>query len=92
MVLSGSVYLLNNSRAPLLLSWGGRDCNWHHAVRAWGGQEQDSRFISGSRKGPNKAEGRVALAVPLSKSHKHDVAANSGPPLQGPTVPATGTC
>lgn len=45
-----------------------------------GGQAQ------GGRKGPNKASERVA---PPSTSHRHDVAANSGPAPQGRLPPAS---
>lgn len=45
---------------------------------------------AGIRKGPNKASKRVA---PPSTSHRHDVAANSGPAPRGAChPPAIGTC
>lgn len=62
-------------------------CCWHLTLSL--GQLVAMHW-AGIRKGPNKASKRVA---PPSTSHRHDVAANSGPAPRGACLPpAIGTC
>lgn len=62
-------------------------CCWHLTLSL---RQLVAMHRAGSRKGPNKASKRVA---PPCTSHKHDVAANSGPAPRGAChPPATGTC